>query len=51
LNSLASIGKSTITRTIAYKYKKESRLRASFFFSRGGEDVSYSSKFVASITI
>ena len=50
LNGLAGTGKSTIARTVARKYFKE-RLRASFFFSRGGGDVSHAGKFVTSITV
>jgi hypothetical protein len=49
LNGLAGTGKSTIARTVARKYYEQSRLGASFFFSRGGEDVGHASKFVTTI--
>jgi hypothetical protein len=49
LNGLAGTGKSTIARTIARKYYEENRLGASFFFSRGGGDVSHAAKFFPSI--
>jgi hypothetical protein len=45
---LAGTGKSTISCTTARKWYKEGRLRASFFFSRGGGEVS---KFVTTIAI
>jgi hypothetical protein len=48
---LAGTGKSTIARTIARKYYKEERLGASFFFSRGGGDVSHAGKFFTSIAL
>jgi hypothetical protein len=48
---LAGTGKSTIARTIAQRYYKEERLGASFFFSRGGGDVSYAGKFFTSIAV
>jgi hypothetical protein len=51
LNGLAGIGKSTITRTIARRYFKEERLGASFFFSRGGGDVSHTGKFFITIAM
>ena len=51
LNGLAGTGKSTISRTIARIYHERSRLGASFFFSRGGGDVSHASKFVTSIAV
>ncbi|OCK72980.1 hypothetical protein K432DRAFT_365405, partial [Lepidopterella palustris CBS 459.81] len=51
LNGLAGTGKSTIARTVARRYFEQDRLAASFFFSRGGGDVSYASKFVASIAV
>jgi hypothetical protein len=38
-------GKSTIARTIAQRYYEKDCLGASFFFSRGGGDVSHASKF------
>jgi ubiquinone biosynthesis protein UbiJ len=46
---LAGTGKSTIARTVARKYFREERLRASFFFSRGGGDVSHTGKFFTSL--
>jgi NACHT domain len=49
LNGMAGTGKSTIARTVAYKYYNRNRLGASFFFSRGGGDVSHAGKFVTSI--
>jgi hypothetical protein len=51
LNGLAGTGKSTIARTIARTYSEYGRLGASFFFSRGGGDVSHASKFVTSIAV
>ncbi|KAL2827367.1 hypothetical protein BDW59DRAFT_160332 [Aspergillus cavernicola] len=49
LNGWAGTGKSTIARTIARQYYDEQRLGASFFFSRGGGDISHAGKFVTSI--
>ncbi|OCK98911.1 uncharacterized protein K441DRAFT_540150, partial [Cenococcum geophilum 1.58] len=49
LNGLAGIGKSTIAYTIARKYYEENRLGVSFFFLKGGGDVSYAVKFFPSI--
>jgi hypothetical protein len=51
LNGLAGTGKSTIARTVARKYSEEERLGASFFFSRGGKDVSHAGKFFTSIAV
>jgi hypothetical protein len=51
LNGLAGTGKSTIARTIAYEYYNRKRLGASFFFSRGGGDVSHAGKFFTSIAV
>ncbi|KAH8598403.1 vegetative incompatibility protein HET-E-1 [Bisporella sp. PMI_857] len=51
LNGLAGTGKSTIARTIARKYFEEKRLGASFFFSKGGGDVSHAGKFFPSIAV
>jgi hypothetical protein len=48
---LAGTGKSTIARTVAQKYFDQSRLAASFFFSRGGGDVGNASKFVTTVAI
>ncbi|KAF1810155.1 hypothetical protein P152DRAFT_475732, partial [Eremomyces bilateralis CBS 781.70] len=51
LNGLAGTGKSTIARTVARRYLDQKRLGASFFFSRGGGDVSHAGKFVTSIAL
>ncbi|KAH8761258.1 hypothetical protein F5882DRAFT_305759, partial [Hyaloscypha sp. PMI_1271] len=51
LSGLARTGKSIISCTIARRYSKQKRLRASFFFLRGGGDVSYTGKFFTSLTI
>ncbi|KAF2189112.1 hypothetical protein K469DRAFT_702842, partial [Zopfia rhizophila CBS 207.26] len=51
LNGLAGTGKSTIARTVARKYFDQRCLGASFFFSRGGGDVSHAGKFVTSIAV
>ena len=51
LNGLAGTGKSTIARTIARYYYNENRLGASFFFSKGGGDVSHAGKFFTSIAL
>lgn len=51
LGGLAGTGKSTIARTVARNYFDQSRLGASFFFSRGGGDVSHAGKFVSSIAV
>jgi hypothetical protein len=51
LNGLAGTGKSTIARTVARRYFDQQRLGASFFFSRGGGDVSHAGKFVTSIAL
>jgi len=51
LNGLAGTGKSTIARTVARNYSDKKRLGASFFFSRGGGDVSHADKFVRSIAV
>jgi len=51
LNGLAGTGKSTIARTVARRYYVQERLAASFFFSRGGGDVSCAGKFVTSIAV
>jgi hypothetical protein len=48
---LAGTGKSTIARTVARRYFEQKRLGASFFFSRGGGDVSHAGKFVLSIAV
>jgi NACHT domain len=51
LNGLAGTGKSTIARTVARHYFDKGHLGASFFFSRGGGDVSRANKFVTSIAV
>jgi hypothetical protein len=51
LNGLAGTGKSTIARTIARKYFEQSRLGASFFFSRGGKDVGHANMFVTTVAL
>jgi len=51
LNGLAGTGKSTISRTAAREWYRQNRLGASFFFSRGGGDVSHAGKFVTSIAV
>jgi NACHT domain len=51
LNGLAGTGKSTIARTVAREYFERKRLGASFFFSRGGGDVSHAGKFFTSIAV
>jgi NACHT domain len=48
---LAGTGKSTIARTVARTYFDQTRLGASFFFSRGGGDVGHAGKFVTSIAV
>ena len=48
---MAGTGKSTITRTIARKYHDLKRLGASFFFSRGGGDLSQATKFFTDIAM
>ena len=49
LNGMAGTGKSTIARTVADEYYEQKRLGASFFFSRGGGDVSHAGKFFTTI--
>jgi hypothetical protein len=51
LNGLAGTGKSTIARTVACEYSEQKRLGASFFFSRGGGDVSHAGKFFTIIAV
>ncbi|KIN00703.1 hypothetical protein OIDMADRAFT_125193, partial [Oidiodendron maius Zn] len=51
LSGLAGTGKSTIARTIALRYSEQKRLGTSFFFSRGGGDVSHAGKFFTSIAV
>ena len=49
LNGLAGTGKSTIARTIAHTCFQQGRLGASFFFSKGGGDISHAGKFFTTI--
>jgi hypothetical protein len=51
LSGWAGTGKSTIARTIAREYYDKGCFMASFFFSRGGGDVSHAGKFVGSIAM
>ena len=48
---MAGTGKSTIARTVARKYFEKKRLGASFFFSRGGGDVSHAGKFCTTVAV
>jgi hypothetical protein len=49
LNGLAGTGKSTIARTVAHNCFQQGHLGASFFFSKGGGDVSHAGKFFSTI--
>ncbi|KAF2115160.1 WD40-repeat-containing domain protein [Lophiotrema nucula] len=49
LNGLAGTGKSTVARTIARTYHDRNALGASFFFSRGGGDLSVADKLVTTL--
>jgi hypothetical protein len=49
LSGSAGTGKSTIARTVAATLEKAKRLGASFFFSRGGGDISEASKFFTTL--
>jgi cytidylate kinase len=51
LNGLAGTGKSTISRTVARRYNEQKRLGASFFFSKGGGDVSHAGVFFTSLAV
>jgi hypothetical protein len=51
LSGWAGTGKSTLARTVAREYYNRGRLGASFFFSRGKEDVSHAGEFFTSIAI
>ncbi|KUJ12749.1 uncharacterized protein LY89DRAFT_687710 [Mollisia scopiformis] len=51
LSGLAGTGKSTISRTLARRCNEQKRLGASFFFSRGGGDVSHAGKFFTSLAV
>jgi hypothetical protein len=46
---MAGTGKSTIARTVAYKFAKQNKLGASFFFSRGRGDLGHAKKFFSTI--
>src|SRR4051794_3002651 len=46
LSGMAGTGKSTIARTIARELQAQNCLGASFFFSRGGGDLSHAGKLV-----
>ncbi|RVD88963.1 uncharacterized protein DFL_003126 [Arthrobotrys flagrans] len=51
LKGMAGTGKSTIARTVANELAHKGHLVASFFFSRGGGDLSHAGKFVTTIAI
>ncbi|KAH7305384.1 heterokaryon incompatibility protein-domain-containing protein [Rhexocercosporidium sp. MPI-PUGE-AT-0058] len=51
LSGLAGTRKSTISRTVARRYNKQKRLKANFFFSKGGRDISHTGKFFTSLAI
>jgi hypothetical protein len=51
LHGLAGTGKSTIARTIAHNCFQQGRLGASYFFSKGGGDISHAGKFFTTIAI
>jgi len=51
LSGLAGTGKSTISRTVARRSSEQKRLGASFFFSRGGGDVSHAGKFFTTLAV
>ena len=51
LNGMAGTGKSTIARTVANDFVREGWLAASFFFSRGGGNLSHAGHFVTTIAI
>jgi adenylylsulfate kinase-like enzyme len=51
LNGLARTGKSTLFCTVARRYNKQELLGASFFFLKGGGDVSHASKFFTSLAV
>jgi hypothetical protein len=46
---MAGTGKMTIAHAVAGGYFNDGRLAASFFFSRGGGDVSHAGKFFTSL--
>jgi hypothetical protein len=49
LDGLAGTGKSTVPRTVARRINEQKRLGTSFFFSKGGGDVSHAGKFFTSL--
>ncbi|KAH6694335.1 hypothetical protein BKA61DRAFT_637492 [Leptodontidium sp. MPI-SDFR-AT-0119] len=51
LNGLAGTGKSTIARTIARRCSEQGHPVASFFFSRGVQDVSHAGRFFTSLAV
>jgi NACHT domain len=51
LNGMAGTGKSTIALTVARQYHTRNQLGASFFFSRGGGDLSNAGKFFTSVAV
>jgi len=51
LSGLAGTGKSTISRTVSRRCYEQKRLGASFFFSRGGGDVSHAGKLFTSLAV
>ncbi len=51
LSGLAGTGKSTVSLTVARRCSEQKRLGASFFFSKGGRDVSDAGKFFTSLAL
>ena len=51
LSGFAGTGKSTLARTIAREFYEQKCLAASFFFSRGGGDVSHAGKLFTSLAL
>lgn len=51
LSGMAGTGKSTIARTIALECSKQTRLGASFFFSKGGGDRSHARMFFSTLAL
>ena len=49
LNGRAGTGKSTIALTVARRFDGQKKLGASFFFRRGGGDVSHAANFVTTV--
>jgi hypothetical protein len=48
---MAGTGKSTVASTVARNFAEQKRLGASFFFSRGGGDLGYATKFFTTLAI